>query len=254
MQHVKKRTTLSMILAFFLLGAGGVLCLGACDGGTDTSGDTDTDDGVGPDVEPDPEPDVEPDPEPDPIEDPAQDEVVEDAEEEDAAPVQDPITFIVRNTSEETVYLDWQVFGNDLISGGRTTGGAWEPIDYWPPYCMMDCEDTEPGGNCCMACLPPPAVKELGAGEELTYEWNGQHVYVIDADYCICSCYRAVAVIPMGYRAEACVYHTYDCWTEPCEPDADGVINQANVTGDPTCNETVFDIPYAETEVVIEVP
>lgn len=257
MRHTGVKRMFSLILAFFLLGAGAVVALAACDGDTETYGDTDMDDGVSldvqPDLEPDVEPDTEPDVEPDPIEDPTPDEV-EDVVEEDATSPQDPITFIVRNTSEETVHLNWQVFGADLISGGRTTGGAWEPIDYWPPYCTMDCEDAEPGGNCCMACLPPPAVKALEAGDELTCEWDGSNVYVLDDDYCMCPCYRAVEVVPMAYRAEACTYESYDCWTEPCEPDADGVIHQANVTGDPICRETMFDIPYADTEVVIEVP
>jgi len=243
---MKKRILISALASALLL------AVTACDGSTETSDDAteETQHDPAPDPSPDPTPDTTPDPTPDSIEDPVPDEI-DDVIEEDAPPVQDPITFIVRNTSAETIYM--QVYGNN-IGGGRTTGGAWAPIDYWTPFCMVDCNDIEPGGDCCLDCMPPPAVKALDAGEDVTLEWDGRNVFETDPDYCsMCSCYRPVDVIPMGYRAEACVYHTFDCWAPPCEPNEDGIIDGANVTGEPSCGETIFDIPYAESEVVIEV-
>lgn len=227
------------IFIFFLFLAAPAVA--GCDGDDGTAGDADAD------VQPDPVPD----PTPDPIEDPVEDDG-RDVIEEDAPPVQTPITFIVRNTSEDTVFLNWQVFGSDLIAGDRTTGGAWEAVNYWPPYCMEACADHGPGEMCCIECLPPPSVRELGPGDEVTFEWNGQSLFETDDAYCVCTCYRPVSVVPMGYRASACVYGTFECWSDPCEP-VDGIYNGANVTGDPACYETLFDIPYAESEVVIEV-
>jgi hypothetical protein len=216
--------------------------LAGCDGGNGTEGDADAD------VQPDPMPD----PTPDPIEDPVEDDAA-DVVEEDAPPAQTPITFIVRNGSADTVYLDWQVFGRDLIAGGRTTGGAWDDVNYWSPYCMEPCADYGPGEMCCIECLPPPSVRELGPGDEVALEWDGVNLFVIDDTYCVCPCFRPVDVVPMGYRAEACVYATFECWSEPCEADDEGIYDSAYVTGDPACFETQFDIPYAGSEVVIEI-
>jgi hypothetical protein len=197
--------------------------------------------------------DTAPDTPADPAEDVRLDEAGDTVEEE-TPPVQGPITFIVRSVSTETVYLDWQIMGNNTVEGSRTTGAAIMPVSYWPPFCMQDCTDFGPGDNCCIECLPPPSVRVLGPGEELTFEWDGRNVYEVDDSYCVCSCYRAAEVTPMAYFAGACVYHAYNCWgTEPCEPNADGIISYANVEGDPACAETPFDIPYAGTEVVIEV-
>jgi hypothetical protein len=220
--------------------------LAGCDGDNGTQGDADAD------VQPDPVPDPAPDPTPDPIEDPVGDDAA-DVVEEDAPPIQTPITFIVRNTTEETVYLDWQVFGRDLIGGGRTTGGAWADVHYWTPYCMEACADYGPGEMCCIECLPPPSVRELGPGDEISMEWDGESLFEVDDTYCVCSCHRPLAVAAMAYRAEACAYATFECWSDPCEPDDQGIYADAYVTGDPACFETQFDIPYAGSEVVIEV-
>jgi hypothetical protein len=175
-------------------------------------------------------------------------------ETDDAPPVQDPITFVVRNGSSETVYLDWTFGGADTVEGARTTGGAWAPVSYWPPPCMVDCADHEPGDmGCCIACVPPPSVKELPAGEELRFTWDGGNVHEEDPEHCSCTCYWVVDVVPMGYRAEACVHRSFDCWTEPCEADDEGVYHDANVEGAAECFETIFDIPYPEAEVVIDI-
>ncbi|MFH1434280.1 MAG: hypothetical protein ABIJ56_01065 [Pseudomonadota bacterium] len=220
-------------------------------GGTDDAADDpqpdhvdDTMDAVE-DTAPDPAQDPQ---EEDPVEEPAQDVV-----EEEGPPPQDPITFIIRNTSEDPVYLDWGLLGNNLVAGSRTTGGAFDPVKYWTPFCMAACEDHEPGGMCCMECLPPPTVKLLPADGEVEYEWDGESLYTTDADYCVCTCYRETAVTPMLYKAEVCVYASFDCFTEPCEPDADNIIQYSTPEGDPQCYDVEFDIPYAEDEVVIEV-
>jgi hypothetical protein len=219
-----------------------LVLLPACDGNGKTEDDATED--ARPETQPDLQPDVIPDTQPDEVEDPAVD---------DGPPVQGPVTFVVRNVSSTTLYLDWQVFGGDLISGGRTTGGAWAPVSYWQPYCMEACADHGPATDCCIACLPPPSVREFPAGQEVRMEWDGAGVFETDSAYCVCPCYRPAEVIPMGYRAEACVYYTYNCWAEPCTPDDAGIMDNANVTGDPGCFETTFDIPYEGTEVVIEV-
>ena len=181
------------------------------------------------------------------------DEPAQDVVEEEAPPPQDPITFIIRNTSEDPVYLDWGVLGNNLVAGSRTTGGAFDPVNYWTPFCMAACEDHDPGGMCCMECLPPPTVKLLPADGEVEYTWNGESLYTTDADYCVCTCYREAEVLPMRYKAEVCVYASFNCFTEPCEPGDDNIIQYSTPEGDPQCYDVEFDIPCGEDEIVIEV-
>lgn len=241
MIHAMKKNILALPLAAAFL----FLCA-SCGDESSTQGDAQEDGRT--DTEPEPPAEV-----PDAPADPAGD-IPADPAGEEAPPAQGPITFIVRSVAAQDVYLDWQTMGSGTVEGGRTTGAAIMPISYWPPFCMEDCASSDPGGNCCIACMPAPSVRVLGPGEELTFEWDGRSVYEAEAGYCLCSCYRAAEVTPMAYIARACVYHSYTCWgTDPCEPNPEGVIAYANVEGDPACAETLYDIPYAATEVFIDV-
>jgi hypothetical protein len=173
--------------------------------------------------------------------------------QEEDLPPQGSITFVIRNVSSETRYLEWLSGGYGVIEGARTTGGAWDPLLYWSPFCMLGCFAVNPGDSCCIPCPAMiPAVKELNPGGEVRIPWDGQVVYQVDADYCDCSCYWERPPVPMGYRASACAYSAFDCYASPCVPDADSVYWSANVSGTAACFETIFDIPYFEDEVIIE--
>ena len=241
----------------------------------DTAPDPTQEDMPAEDTAPDPEQeDTDPDPVEDPVEDPLPDEesdplsdpmqdseedpvpdTVEDAADmvdEDTTTVPKPITFIVRNSSGDTVYFDWTFNGQNKVSGERKPGEGWEDINYWRPNCMADCADYDPGEGCCMACLPPPSVKELADGGELEFEWDGEYVYTFDDDHCgMCTCFRRTDTAAMSHRATACAYFSFACWDEPCSPSVEGVYTDANVTGEPACPVTEFDIPYAGDEVYV---
>ena len=243
------RNMLIIFLAIVL-----VSCNGG--GGTDDAGDDPQPDQVDDTmdvVEDEPVEDTAPDPAQDPQEEDPLEEPVEDVMEEEVPPPQDPITFIIRNTSEDPVYLDWGLLGNNLVAGSRTTGGVFDPVNYWTPFCMAACDDFEPGGMCCMECLPPPTVKLLPAEGEQEFTWNGESLYTTDAEYCVCTCYREAAVTHMLYKAEVCVYGAYDCFTEPCTPDDNNIIQYSIPDGEPQCYDVEFDIPFDEDEIVIEV-
>ena len=172
---------------------------------------------------------------------------------EDPVPPPRPITFIVANVSAGSVYLDWSMGATGAISGSRTTGGAWYPVHYWPPGCMENCENVEPGGECCVMCDMVSSVKELGGGEEARVQWDGEVLFTVVEDYCTCSCYRPEPVPAMAYRAQVCVHDSYECLVASCEADENGVYELAAVSGTPRCFEALFDIPYAGDEVLIEV-
>ena len=169
----------------------------------------------------------------------------------DDLPPAGPITFVLWNDSSDIVYLDWSFGGPNTITGERTSGGAWEELNFWTPDCMAACEDYDPGEWCCVGCMPPPRVKELHPGDGLQFEWDGAGVYTVDDAYCEeCSCSRSQGAGAMGYKAIACVYHDIHC-TAICNPDENGEYDLAGVSGDPSCFETLFDIPYAGDEVVV---
>ena len=205
-----------------------------------------------PDEESDPTPDPMQDTEEDPVPDPVEDAV--DIVDEDTTYVPKPITFIVRNSTGDYVYFDWTFSGQNKVTGERKPGADWADINYWRPNCMADCSFFDEGDMCCMACLPPPSVKELADGDELEFEWDGEYVYTFDDDHCgDCTCFRRTDVAAMSHRAIACAYFSFECWDEPCSPSMEGVYTSANVTGEPACPETDFDIPYAGDEVVVEI-
>ncbi len=224
----------------------------ACGGGMSTSGDSESD--PAPDDRTDTTPDTadDPDQDPDAIPD-ADPEVVLDVVEDNPV-TQDPITFIIRNTSEETVYVDWVEEGRYTVRGDRTTGGAWMAHWYWHPSCMERCEDFDPGEECCVACeQAEPMVREIGGNDEIEIEWDGQHIFVRDDDHCTCDCYRTIPPPAMAYRARVCTYEDFMCTFEPCSVDEDGVHHGAEPAGDSTCFEPAFDIPYPHDEFIIEV-
>lgn len=167
-----------------------------------------------------------------------------------------PLTFVVLNKTSETVYLDWQWGGKHVVEGGRALAGDWDFILYWPPSCIEDCDDVAYGEECCLDCMPEPVVRELEAGGEVEFEWDGEHVYVLDAHHCSCACYRAAAVTPMGYMAKACVSSTFECYDEPCEADDDGIIRGATIVGEAWCYDHDFGLPFGvpmDGRIVIEV-
>jgi hypothetical protein len=169
-------------------------------------------------------------------------------------PVQGPITFVVNNTAAQTRYVDWSYGETEIFAGDRTTGGAWAQIDFWSPGCMFDCAETGTGDECCIMCEAPlPAVREIPAGGRIGVAWDGVNVFEIDYDYCTCNCYWTRPPVPMAYRVTACVYPEFSCDMPPCTPDEDGVYAMAYGQGTRTCYETIFDIPYAASEVVVDV-
>jgi hypothetical protein len=177
-----------------------------------------------------------------------------DTLEDEDLPPQGPITFVIRNVTPGNWYVDWSASGYNLIDGARTTGGAWDPLSYWSPGCMMGCADSGPGTDCCVMCEPMmPAVKQLLPGEEVRMLWDGRTIQQVDDTHCTCSCYWERPPLPMGYRAEVCAYRDFNCYTSPCVPDADGVYWDAFVSGTPACFQAIFDIPYTGTEIVIEI-
>lgn len=188
-------------------------------------------------------------------------------EESDAEEIQDvtgdespipvvPLTFVVLNETSETVYLDWQWSGNNVVEGGRKITGDWDFILYWPPSCIAGCDEVAFGEECCIDCAPEPSVRELEAGEEVEFEWDGENVYVLDHHHCSCACYRAAAVTPMAYMAKACVNSTFVCYDEPCEADDDGIIRGASIVGEAWCFDRDFGLPFSvpmDGRIIIEV-
>jgi len=194
---------------------------------------------------------------PDPTPDPSDGSDVPDIADMDAqedVPPQDSITFIVRNVGSETRYVYWSLGEEALISGQRTTGGAWADIDYWPPGCMFDCAETGTDEECCIMCeAPPPRVREILPNGEIRVTWDGAGIFEIDNDYCTCHCYWIRPPVPMAYMATVCVYPGFSCEMSPCVPDDEGVYEMSYVSGSASCFDAQFDIPYASDEVVIEV-
>jgi|GEM_PF-2084976 len=182
-----------------------------------------------------------------------QQEEVNDFQQEEI-PSQGKITFIIKNLKDKEVYINWNFNGINIVEGERTTGGAWDPINYWTPFCMMDCASSPPNGDCCIECAPPiPRVRKIDSGKEVSFEWEGKYVYKVDDTYCNCPCYRELEATAMSYRAKACVYESFSCFSDPCTANNEGVIMNAAVSGDPICGQTQFDIPYNGTEIVIEI-
>ena len=232
------------------------VALFSCGGGMSTSGDSESDpsgdDRSDTAADPGADPVSDPGPDPDAIPD-ADPEVVPDIVEENPV-TQNPITFIIRNTSEETVYVDWVEYGRYTIRGDRTTGGAWMSHWYWNPTCMEKCENFDPDEECCVACeQAEPMVRELGGNEQIERGWDGQNIFIRDDDHCTCPCYRTIPPPAMAFRARVCTYDDFTCTFEPCSVDEDGVHHGAEPTGDPSCFDPTFDIPYPHDEFVIEV-
>jgi hypothetical protein len=184
----------------------------------------------------------------------------EDTQSEDAASPQGPLDFVVRNTSASAVYLDWSYSGNMVIEGARTTGGAWEPLYYLQPSScwLMTCVGVDPDSP--TACLVPPcgimfAVKELGPGEEAVVSWDGERIYIEDAEYCEHGCYWPREVDPMQYRVRVCTYDSFSCtFDPPCGPGDEGIYEVAQVDeGTEQCFEVDFSVPFDDAEIVIEV-
>lgn len=218
------------------------------DSGANVIEDTGTD--AGTDVVEDAPQDVPSEPD---VADTADTDVAEIDDTIDEEPV-DPtaITFIVRNSTSEKVYLNGWTLLTGLVDVERTTGAAWISTRLWPPFCTLACDGITAPEMCCIACMPAPTVKVLMPGEEQTSTWDGENIFVIDNDYCECGCYRPADVPAMAYRAKGCVYDTMDCWGDVCTPDESGMIFGANTTGDPSCETVTFDVPYDRGTVLIE--
>ena len=172
----------------------------------------------------------------------------------DTGVVQHPISFILTNHTDRDMYLDWSLGFNTVISGERTTGGAWAPFHYLRPDCMIGCDDVAPNSNeCCILCeAVEPRVRILRPGEDAVFVWD-LTVFTVDENYCECWCYWSEEVTPMAHQVKACVYDEYECMDQTCAADEDGIIHMAWASGDVSCAEVMFEIPYEQEVVVIEI-
>jgi len=134
--------------------------------------------------------------------------------------------------------------------------GADADADADPPWCTFECADIQEGDNCCIDCDYMPAVKIVPAGTDVLIPWDGT---LSEADFELCSdceCYLRLAAPYATYSASVGIHPDVECWGGDCEPDADGVIWDGSVTGDPTTYTKDFAVPpvaVGHEDIVIEI-
>ena len=167
---------------------------------------------------------------------------------------QDPIDFLIRNQTGESVFLDATWSSISILSACFVEpGGTCEPVQFELPWCVASCESVEPDSvECCIDCgAPPSQAIEIGPGDEWVVTWGGS-IFAYDGVHCECGCYRA-ALPPIGvYQAQSCVFGDYTCnANEPCRPEEAGVVFPAEVTDLLDCVDVTFEVPTDQEQLVL---
>ena len=171
-----------------------------------------------------------------------------------------PITFVVQNETASTVYLGWDFAGQNALECQHFADSpedGMEACRFDAAWCTFDCVDIDEGDYCCIDCDYMPGVMVIEAGYELEIPWGGTLAHA-DFDYCGdgCECYWHSPAAYGNYMASVNIYSEFECWSEECVPDDQGVIWSGNVKGEPVSYATEFTVPHPsgeDGEVVIVV-
>jgi len=163
------------------------------------------------------------------------------------SPPQDPLVFRVVNATAGPIYLDY------IDPVGFTRDPEDEAVRFHQPWCTRTCDEVT-GDDCCIDCAYLAAVYLIEAGTIRDFPWDGL-VWLPDTELCPsgCPCYRQAPPEPGGYRARVLAAQEIVCWSEPCEPDADGVIWEAGLPDAAIPAATAFELPHAGAIVEITV-
>ena len=187
-----------------------------------------------------------------------EDEKDEEDEAEDMV-TQTPISFRVRNTTDETRCVSGDYI-EPAVALAYTTGAGSRVSDkylFYPPHCTLNCREvTSPEYGCTMDCLmASPSLEVLPPGEEIIISsWNG-HSYNTDNHPKYCMCYDDKDKVLTGpVSATVCAFTEYTCDSgQPAEncPPENNHIDDAEGSGTPQCFGTEFTLPTTDTEIEI---
>ena len=175
-----------------------------------------------------------------------------DVAEEDL-PSFNGITFVIRNNDPDPIGIPYYFpfeGGGDITNHftmEEVIGVDRVRVSWVPPWCTVSCVNYEDG--CCIDCAFMPAVRVLEPGESITIFWDGAF-YGMDFDLCDCGCTFPYRVAEGLFDIMVCGYTDYECRAEPCEPDAGGMIWDAEVSGDADCITYGFEIPGDSGETI----
>ena len=175
-----------------------------------------------------------------------------DVPEEELPPF-NGITFVIQNNDSDPTGIPYYFpseGGGDITNHftmQEVIGVDRINVNWVPPWCTVSCDNYEDG--CCIDCAYMPVVRVLEPGESITIHWNGTF-YGMDSDLCECGCYYPYRVAEGLFDIMVCGYTSYICWADPCEPDAGGMIWDAEVTGDADCITYGFEIPGDSGETI----
>ncbi len=153
---------------------------------------------------------------------------------------QSTITFAIENSLTESRYF------TRSVACEFEREGNWEPCHFSKPFCMEQCD----GRDCAICGLPAPSVRVLQAGGSHQQIWEGLLHHVTGDN--ICPCYTEKQPAAGRYRGRVCVYDAWTCEIEPCE-QKDGMILGASLSGNRTCYESEFEIPYQQDRLTIRI-
>ena len=165
---------------------------------------------------------------------------------------QAPISFVVRNVSGQTLYLEWATGGDNLVMASFLDEELWEPIYFWPQYCTESCEYCSSSG-CTSRCSIQAKSRVFENGDEADRGWSGDEVLELEQRGGS-SCTVPASVKAGRYKVRACASESFTCFGgSDCTPDADGVMTNAVLAGAQRCAEAEFDVPFADAEIVLEI-
>lgn len=170
---------------------------------------------------------------------------------------QHPVTLTVTNGLGAIQYVGWTMRERGVFTCEVRQGGSWEACRFVSPSCMEECDASNAGVGCCLACdAAMPSVKVIDPGQSVSLTWEGK-AYPIDENHCSdsCRCYHEAKPEAGHYRAGVCVYDSLSCNSGPCSsPDQDGMIPNAHTAGNKLCSYTEFDVPYEPSTLAITLP
>jgi hypothetical protein len=166
---------------------------------------------------------------------------------------QGPVTFVIVNETEQDKFLGWSSFGYQLVFCGNCVADQWEDCRFETQFCTYLCSEVAEGENCCIDCDLELFAYVIEPSGSLHFEWGGD-LWELDWEHCSdCECDRARNPAAGLYRASIYAYDEISCGGDCPDPDEDGKIYGASVTGDWAHFSTSFDILYEDAEIVITI-